>query len=257
MYNVFKPPVSINGRIRRIKTVLLATGLLFGVLTGAQASKPLNVNDGEMALIPPYCPHTMGFKYGDAYSDTSPKAKYWVGVMGPNFWNMHHHCWALIKLRRAVGAKTAGERRALRESAVADILYSIRGGGPNFVLLPELLVILGGAYILLSNVSAAYDAFEQSRQLKPDYWPAYSDWAEVLIKAGQRSQAKALVKTGLENAPESKVLQDQYKLLGGNLADIVPLRKPEAPADLTADSVSVPNLTSTAPMPDDAGPKKP
>jgi hypothetical protein len=76
--------------------------------------------------------------------------------------------------------------------------------------------------------------------MKPDYWPAYSDWAEVLIKAGQKPLAKVIIQTGLEHAPDSKVLQDQFRLLGGNPAAIVPLPKPPAPPSAGGDPTKPP-----------------
>lgn len=216
----------------------LLAGLALMSLAAAHAGKPDNLNEGEMALIPAYCPDTMGFNYGDAYSNTSPKAKHWVGLMGHSFWHMHHYCWALLNLRRADAAgRTAQERRALRESAVGDIGYVVKNSPSNFVLMPEILTKLGGVQLLLSDIGGAYDSFLRARSLKPDYWPAYSDWAEVLIKSGQKPLAKVIVQTGLEHAPDSKVLQDQFRSLGGNPAGIVPIPKPPAPAAIANDPV--------------------
>lgn len=191
----------------------------------AFAGKPPNVSDGEFALTPSYCVDTMGFKYGDAYSNTSPKAKHWVSLMGPSFWNMHHYCWAVLNLRRATlaGVKPQ-DRRALRESAVGDINYVITNSPSNFVLLPEILTTLGGVQILLSNQSAAYESYLRARQIKPDYWPAYADWADALIKAGLRDDAKKIVKSGLEIMPNIPELQTQYRALGGDPANIVPVK---------------------------------
>lgn len=232
-------------------------GLIFLSSGYASAGKPENINQGEMALIPAYCADTQGFKYGNASFNPSPRASYWVGLMGPNFWDMHHYCWALLNLRRAAGASSAQLRRGLWESAAGDIQYVVRNSGPNFILLPEILVTLGGAYVHLSNVSAAYDAFLRARELKPDYWPAYSDWAEVLIKSGQRSQAKALVKAGLEHAPDSKALQDQFQRLGGKLTDIVPVSKPATAIGVPADPAAAPESSAATSKPQDSESKKP
>jgi tetratricopeptide (TPR) repeat protein len=206
-------------------------------------AKPANIGEGEMALLPPYCIDTMGFKYGDAYSNPSPRAGHWVGLMGKNFWAMHHYCWALIDLKRSGAAgKTPQERLFHRESAVGDIGYVVKNTSPNFILLPEILTTLGGAYLLLSRVGEANDAFENARKLKPDYWPAYTDWAAFLIKQGQKTEAKALVKTGLEYRPDVKELQNQYRLLGGNPSEIVPIAKPPetvvTPADAPVEPAS-------------------
>jgi tetratricopeptide (TPR) repeat protein len=252
-----KQAVGAVANFRHRMIAVSVVGLIFGAMNFAHAGKPENINQGEMALIPPYCADTQGFKYGNASYNPSPRAGYWVGLMGPSFWDMHHYCWALLALRRAAGATSAQQRRGLWESAVGDIQYVVKNSSPNFVLLPEILVTLGGVYVLLSNVSAAYDAFLRARELKADYWPAYSDWAEVLIKSGQKSQAKALVKTGLEQSPDSKVLQDQYRRLGGALTEIVPITKRAVPAEVIADPVAQPESNSAAPKPAESDPKKP
>lgn len=234
---------------------LLATSfryLLLGIavfgLTQVHAGKPQNLNEGEMALIPSYCPDTMGFKYGDSTTNTSPKAKYWVGLMGLSFWHMHHYCWAMIHLKRVNLARTAAERKALRESAVGDIVYVVRNSPANFVLLPEILTTLGGVQVQLGDIGGAYDSYLQARRLKPDYWPAYADWAEVLIKSGQRVEAKAVVKAGLEQASDLGALQELYRKLGGDPAEVASVGKqpesqttPAAVAPVAPASAAQPN----------------
>lgn len=208
--------------------------LVFLILAGAVAvavAKPENVTDGELALTPAYCPDTMGFKYGDAYSNTSPRAAHWVGLMGKSFWALHHYCWALINLHRAQAAGVpANAKRGALESVVGDYMYVVKNSTPNFVLLPEIYTRIGEAQLMLGNVGGAYDAFAQARALKPDYWPAYLRWAEVLIKSKQKAEAKALIAEGLSHAPNAKPLLDQYRLLGGNPAEIHPIAKAPQPA---------------------------
>jgi tetratricopeptide (TPR) repeat protein len=151
--------------------------------------------------------------------------------MGKSFWHMHHYCWALLNMRRAdLVARNSQERRGLRGEAVGDIEYVIKNSPRNFVLLPEVLTTLGGVHILMGTAGAAMDAFQQARDIKPDYWPAYSDWADFLIRSGQKVQAKQLVKLGLEYAPNSKVLQDQFRLLGGDPTEVVPKTKLQVPS---------------------------
>ncbi len=239
------------------KITFFATALMFGAITTSYAGKPADLNDGEMALVPSYCADTQGFKYGNASFNPSPRANHWVSLMGPSFWDMHHYCWALLNMRRAAVTSSAQKRKGLWESAAGDIQYVIKNSAPNFVLLPEILVTLGGVCVHLSNVSCAYESFLRSRTLKPDYWPAYSDWADVLIKSSQKSEAKALVKTGLGYVPDSKILQDQFRLLGGNFADIVPLAKPKPAASEPADSVVEPEPGNANQKPPQAEPKRP
>ncbi len=199
----------------------LAVAALAISATWAVANKPANVTDGEVALLPSYCPDTMGFKYGDATYNTSPRAAYWVSLMGPGFWAVHHYCWALANLRRAKGIPSRSPLRVgTLEGVRADYIYVFENTRPDFVLLPEIYTRMGEVELLLGNVGGALVAYAKARQLKPDYWPAYSEWAEFLIKANQKVAAKQLIESGLSFAPDSKALADLYRSLGGNPSTI-------------------------------------
>jgi hypothetical protein len=201
----------------------------------ALAQKPADVTIGEMALLPEYCADTMGFEYGDAYTRTSPRAAYWVSLMGPSFWHVHHYCWGLIKLERVM---TPGTRKELRagglKNVAAEMKYVLRNGTPDFILRPEILVRLGDVLILDSEPSAAREAYASARRLKPDYWPAYTRWADVLAKLGLRRDALALLEEGLRIMPGEKALQQAYGRLGGNTAAFLLSLPPPKPAASSA-----------------------
>lgn len=206
----------------------LALALSFIFATGVAIAKPDNITDTEMSLLPRYCPDTMGFNYGDAYSNTSPRAGHWVGLMGKSFWAMHHYCWGLIALNRSQKSGTpTNVRLSLWESARGDFGYVVKNAPPDFIMLPEIFTKIGTVELLLSHPDRANEAFSRARQLKPDYWPAYSHWAEYLMKIGKRPEALKVVASGLANAPGSKVLLEQYRTLGGKPSDIPkPVPKP-------------------------------
>ena len=212
---------------------ILLIGLSAVAASTALASLPPNVSKSEMDSIPEYCPHTMGFNYKQ--SSPSPKAPYWIAVMGSNnLWTVHHYCWALINLRRAENkALSAQVRGGLLNEAIGDIYWTLEHCDRDFVLLPEIYTRLGDAELMCSNTGAAYDAYLRARQLKPDYWPAYSNWAAALIKVGLKNDARKLVQEGLMQVPDSKVLLDQYKLLGGDPAQIKPQAKAPGAVDLS------------------------
>lgn len=180
---------------------------------------PQNITEAEWKLIPPYCPHTL------AYSPpSSPGYKKWEARMGNiGFKAMHHYCWGQISMLRARKAGTPpGTRKWLMESARADYIYVVKNSPADFVMLPEVYTRIGEIELLLKRPKEANEAFTLARQLKPDYWPAYSHWAEFMIRAGKKAEAKQLLQTGLEYSPTAKVLIEQYRLLGGNPSAIVP-----------------------------------
>lgn len=180
---------------------------------------PQDITEAEWKLIPQYCPHTL------AYSPTSsPGYKKWEARMGEvGFKAMHHYCWAQISMLRARKSGTpAPTRKWLMESARADYIYVIRNSPAGFVMRPEVYTRIGEIELLLNRPKEANEAFALGRQQKPDYWPAYSHWAEFLIRAGKRTEAKQLLQTGLEYSPTAKVLIEQYQMVGGNPSTIVP-----------------------------------
>lgn len=210
---------------------------LMGLAGTAAANKPDDITEAEMKLLPAYCVDTMGFNYGDAYSNTSPRAGHWVALMGKTFWAMHHYCWAHINMSRSRRAGISPQlRQALWEGIRGDYGYVIKNATPDFIMLPEIYTRIGEVELLLGHPDKAGEAFGRARQLKPDYWPAYSHWAEFLMKIGRRPEAMKVVISGLENAPGAKVLLEQYRVLGGKKADLPkPVAKPQPAAEPVAD----------------------
>ena len=221
----------------------LVLALLLLAMAGVATAKPTNITEAEMKLIPSYCPDTMGFKYGDANFNTSPRAGHWVALMGKGFWAMHHYCWAQINMNRAQRAGVSAQiRQGLRESARGDYEYVINNTPPDFVLLPEIYTRIGSVELLLKHPDMANKAFARARALKADYWPAYSHWAEFLMKIGHRTEALKIVASGLAYSPGAKVLLEQFRLLGGKPSNIPkPAEKPQGVTESPTDSTpSVP-----------------
>lgn len=206
--------------------------LLLGV-AGLAEARNNDASDAEILLLPRYCPDTMGFgQYGDAYSNTSPRAGYWVALMGSSFWHMHHYCIALLSMNRAQKANLpANKRRDLWSYAQSHYQYVIDKASADFIMLPEVYTRMGDVSLLLDRPDQANQAFARARELKPDYWPGYTHWAEFLIRTGRRGDAMQLVSEGLRHSPGAKVLLDQYRMLGGKPADLPkPAAAPAAPA---------------------------
>lgn len=221
----------------------LGVGALLMWFAG-QAFASFPATDAERAVLPIYCKDTMGFAgYGDSSYNTSPRAKTWVAKMGETFWAMHHYCVGLVKRNRALRAGVSPtERKFLMESAVGEYAYVLNNlKDPNFVLLPEIYTRVGEAQLVASNPGAADKAFARARAIKPDYWPAYSQWAEYLMQIGKQAEAKQLVKAGLEQAPQARMLIEQYRLLGGKSSEIVPVVKKPVPDKAAAEQQATTN----------------
>ena len=209
--------------VRSLKAALMQCVLTLVCIMGlgnAFAQKPPNVSAGELALLPEYCVDTQGFDYKDQYStQMSPRAPYWVGLMGVSFWHHHHYCWALIKTRRALAPGVRPEQRTGGlVDAYGDLDYVVRNATPDFVMLPEIFLKMGDTQIELGSVSLALELYAESARRKPDYWPAYVNAAVALEKLGMKKDALGRIAAGLSRAPNDPVLQKNYKRLGGDLA---------------------------------------
>jgi tetratricopeptide (TPR) repeat protein len=208
----------------KLAATLVAALLFYTAVAHAQepAAKPNRMSWGELALLPEYCRDAQGIIYGDASSNTSPRAGKWVALMGQDFWHMHHYCRALLSMNRAkVSGVTQAQRTALWLNAESDYRYVLNNCRPTMPLMPEVLVRLGELHLEMGKMDEAYTDFAQARDLKPDYWPAYSRWVDVLTKLNKRGEARALAEAGLAQAPGSEVLRQQVRTLGGDPDRIV------------------------------------
>ena len=168
--------------------------------------------------------------------------------MGYGFWSLHHYCWALVSLDRLHASSLSGQMRNFAiHQIVSEYYYVLNNSPPDFILRPEVLVRMGEAELLRENYGEAYDAFFKARQLKPDYWPAFSKWAAVLVKAKKNNDARKLVEEGLMHSPESTVLQEMLLKLGGDPSKIKPRVSASAPVPAsTAFSAAKPVVAPAA-----------
>lgn len=200
---------------------------------------PANITDGELALLPPYCQDVQAIRYGNAVDNPSPRAGHWVGVMGKHFWHMHHYCWGLIHIRRSQAPGVdATSRQGMISAAIGDYTYVIDNSPRDFVMAPEIRLRIGEAHLMLGQVWPAQEAFKAAREIKPDYWPAYTRWIDVLIRANQKGEAKALAAEGLRFSPQATELITRYRKLGGDPSTIVPAVLPTPPTSAEADAAA-------------------
>lgn len=192
----------------RIRIACLA---LLGGVPVVALSEPRNVSDGEIALLPVYCKD----KEWNGGSVETYRKERWIASLGNSWKGVHHYCWALVNVRRAMlTAANPVQRKYLIEVAVSDYFFAIENSTAEFLVLPEIHLRLGEAYELLNQPAAAIKAYENAIKLKPDYWPAYQRQAEVLIKLKLNDRAKQVVAEGLRAVAEQPELLELSKRLG-------------------------------------------
>ena len=187
----------------------------------------------------------------DASFNTSPRAGHWVRLMGKSFWAMHHHCLGIYKLRRAaLTGIPAQVRKHYLESAVDEFNYVIENSTPNFIMLPEVFRMRGDVQLKLGRLADANDSYAIARHHKPDYAPAYTNWADELVRTGLKKSALTLLEDGLRVAQDSKEMRASYTKLGGNVEAFVKALPVLPPRALAASApASGPPLAASAERP--------
>lgn len=208
---------TLDNRSPHIHIGLFVSAFLALTLTSTLSfAKPQDVTEAELKLLPRYCLDTQWFP--DRYQT---RATHWKNIMGKSFNAMHHYCWGLTNMNRARKA-SAKHKTGLLEDVLNDFWYVIQQSPSEFVLLPEIYTRIGEVELMIKHPNKANDAFSKARNLKPDYWPAYTHWIEFLMQTRKRAEALELARSGLMYVPDARVLREQYRLLGGNPAEIPP-----------------------------------
>jgi hypothetical protein len=193
-------------------------------------------SDVDWVMLPEWCIDTQDGPYGSpSYSggssvgkSKSPRSDRWTAVFGGDFWHMHHHCRALYAERQlGRGDLIPKERVAKVSVAIGDYLYLVLKCKPTNPLMPEVYFRLGELYLRRGDRVMAADAFDRSRKLKPDYWPAYTSWVDELVRLRLFDTARKLIDEGLLYAPGNpQLLESQQRI--AKLTKAPRLRQPVA-----------------------------
>lgn len=164
---------------------------------------------GELALLPPYCP----YMHGSALRNT-PEGQYWQAALGKALDDIHHYCRGLrdIHFARTV-LLSPQHRQFLWDRAAGEIEYMFKTNPPTMVLKPEMYFRHGEVMLELGRIGDAQESFARSRQLRPDYWPAYTGWADFLIRNRRFDEARAVIEEGLRHAPDAPQLLQRREQL--------------------------------------------
>ncbi len=201
--------------MNKLRLVTIAWGLA-AAMHAAHASYDRNLTPGELALMPEFCQDVQTVNGWEQGVRESPRAPTWVSKMGRSFWDMHHYCWARIAVHRSMSpGLNQNQRDHLVESAIDDMQYVVRRAPLTMVLLPEIHYFMGDYFKLLRRYGEASESYKRSRELKPDYWPAYAGLADLMLLSGQRKDAKAVLEQGLSVLPDEVALKSRLDRLNG------------------------------------------
>src|SRR6218665_535223 len=195
----------------RFKLRILGAFLLLGIVCPAHSGSNPSASDGDLALLPPYCQDA---NWDGRVMDTERRAV-WRARLGQSFQGLHHYCWGLIKLRRAMVIAEKDQRSFTLKSAVGEFQYAIANSSADFLLLPEMFYRMGETHLADNNLNEALRSFEASRARRADYWPSYLKAAEALDQVKLRGRALDLLREGLSYSPSQPAMLERYKAWGG------------------------------------------
>ena len=182
---------------------------LAAALAAADASAQRQYDPKLLAMLPPYC------KYTQVYQQTVPggsdptQIERWKSIMGPNnFLHMHHYCWGLEDVNRALYFSSSKQDRDHQlYQSVNEFDYVIARVAPDFALMPEILTRRGESLLRLGDSPRAVLDLNRAIELKPDHWPPYAAMSDYYKSLGDQKSAREWVQKGLAAAPGTKALE--------------------------------------------------
>lgn len=199
--------------MKSLAVLVLSWIILFTLPAAAQVSVPGYPNNvraydaREVALLPTYCKFTQEFRDKLPEGRDKGMVARWYAYLGDTFDHTHHYCWGLMKTNRGMLlARDSKARNFYLSDAIGEFDYVIERAQRDFILLPEILTRKGSNLILLGNGPQAIAQFEQSIDIKPDYWPPYAQISDYYVSVGDRAKAIEVVERGLKNAPDAAAL---------------------------------------------------
>ncbi|MCW5662469.1 MAG: hypothetical protein KIT35_01430 [Piscinibacter sp.] len=162
----------------------------------------------EVAMLPKYCAHTQLFRDHVPGGNDGEQIRAYTALFGPVFNDLHHYCYGLMKVNRAILlSRDPTTRRFYLNDAVGEYDYVIQRAKPDFLLLPEILTKKGEALVHLGRGAIAVFEFERAIELKSDYWPPYARLADYHKDNGDLQKAREVLEAGLQAVPDTKALQ--------------------------------------------------
>lgn len=155
----------------------------------------------EFARLPAYCAAKLG--------QTDPQTEdAWSEKLGSCWTHVHRYCWGLNVLIQVAGIPDkAGRTGALNHVLREGTGYMQAHTPKSCVLMPEVLVNQGQAYVMLRKPQEALKSYREAIDLNQRYIPAYIEMAKLYGHTGQGDVAKSILEYALQIDPDNKAVQ--------------------------------------------------
>lgn len=191
----------------------LLLGLLFLVPPTTLAC--MGIKNPDYSRVPEYCRlrcDKENHRPGDDVKSMRYEKVLGMGKMG--FGHLHHFCAHLMYMQMAKAEQSKPTRAFYFNNARTNIDYVLQHWTPEAVLLREAHVRKG---LMLEETGHAVEAlplYQKAIQIDPKYVPAYAAYGDLLVKLGEKAQAREVLENGLSKVPQSKLLKSRLRKLG-------------------------------------------
>jgi hypothetical protein len=189
-------------------------GLASAQMIPGYSDNVLEHDPREIALLPNYCKFTQIFRERVPGGNDRAEQERWYARLGPTFHDLHHFCWGLMKVNRAVFlARSVATRDFYLNDAIIEFDYVIKKAPRDFVLLPDLLARKGDVRLRLGQLPLGLELMEDAISLKPDYWLPYALTSDYYKSVGENGRARQWLLDGLKHQPKSQPLKSRLDAL--------------------------------------------
>ena len=197
------------------RDILAATAVALALLAPTHAKAQHSYEQSLMHMLPLFCRYTQDFMGRfPGTGDRAAEYERWKTSMGPTFIHMHHYCYGLMDVNRALLLSRTREDRLFNlNKSIAEFDYVIQRSTPDFSLLPEIHTKKGESLIQLDKADDAIFEFRRAIKIRADYTPPYAAMSDYYKGIGEIAKAREWLKNGLSAAPNAAALKRRLTAL--------------------------------------------
>jgi len=186
---------------------LLLIIALFGICPQAQSAWP--TTDYDFARLPRFCWVRLKGK------DTA-EYQLWAKRIGPDIMHIHHYCEGLFSAMLARVERDPMEKRQLYKNSIGGFMYVEEHSSKNFAWRPRIHYEKGQVYEESGQIKEAIQEYQSAIKLNPKLALAYAALSDLAARSGRTDEAVEILRKGLEQKPDSKMLLRRMSKLKKN-----------------------------------------
>ena len=180
------------------------------IMKGGGEASGYPVGYTKSNYLPEWCDYTW-----DGTSKVRPVIEDYFRYFGEGFMAMHHYCRGLYRAHEArENPRDRSRNLELYRRAIIEYGFVLKNTDDQYRLRSEVLVQTGLAHLSRGESMDAVRAFQTAIDLRPTYIPAYVALGNYFRRAGQASEARRVLESGIAAVPQSDLLRTKLRELG-------------------------------------------